>query len=73
MTKNSISIFRQLTEWQYYIHVLIIAVGLVGVMHVNNIHYFHSSITAFGMLAGALIVLDVIAHFVMAAVFGWKD
>jgi len=67
------TIFDQLAEWQYYMHVFIIELGLIALMHYNGIHYYHSSSLAFLILFLAIIVWDIIAHYVMAKVFGWAD
>jgi len=67
------SIIKQLMEWQYYVHVFIIELGLIALMHINSIHYFHSGLIPFGMLFGAIVVMDVVAHTVMKSMFKWKD
>ena len=66
------SIIKQLTEWQYHAYILIIVIGLIGFMHVQGVHYIHSSIWAFVGLVVALEVLDVISHTIMG-LLGWED
>ena len=66
------SILKQITEWQYHAHVLIIVAGLIAYMHVLGIHQIHSSVLMVVGLYVAVVVLDVVAHTVMG-LSGWAD
>ena len=56
------SIMKNLTKWQNYAHYLLLTGGLIGVMHINGIHYFHSSVINFAVLFASIFVIDTVIH-----------
>ena len=69
---DTASKFKQLTEWQYHVHILFIAAGLVLLMHIMGVHLFHTPWHNFIILVVALEVLDVGAH-LFGDGLGWED
>ena len=65
-------ILEQLKEWQYHIHIVVIAIGLTLLMHGMGVHLFHKPWSNFIILLIALEVLDVVSHMLLGAL-GWED